>query len=95
MKGFFAVIIAPMIPEISFQTTVQATIQILLMGFIGYLLVKERIVGDEGLNLLTKLVVNLFLPPFMFYQFTQRFSFYEYSNWWISMVISLLNSPQL
>ena len=69
--------------SLSFQTTVLATAQILLMGACGYFLVKKGIVDEAGLDLLTRLLVKFFLPLFMFYQLTGHFSFSDFPDWWL------------
>ncbi|HOW35103.1 MAG TPA: AEC family transporter [Candidatus Omnitrophota bacterium] len=74
--------------NLSFATTLSAVFQIFLMGAVGYILVKKKIVDDNGLNLLSGLVVTIFLPFFTFNQLIQRFNFQLYPTWWIFPLIS-------
>lgn len=74
--------------NLTLETTVLAIFQIFLMGAAGYLLVKKKIIDDSGLNLLSKLVVTLFLPFFTFNQLIQRFNFQLYPKWWIFPLMS-------
>ena len=64
-----------------FQTTSMAMLEILLLGACGFFLIKKKIINEEGLRLLSKLVIELFLPVFIFSQFMQNFSFSLFSNW--------------
>ncbi|MFH1359701.1 MAG: AEC family transporter [Candidatus Omnitrophota bacterium] len=75
---------------ISFQTLSAAILQILLMGACGYMLFKKRLIDEAGLDLLTRLLMNFFLPIFMFYQLTQRFRFSVYPDWWLYPVLSFI-----
>ncbi len=75
---------------LSFQTTISAVVQILLMGFCGYALVKFKKLDEPGLNLLTRLLILFFLPQFMFYHLTHSFRFETYPNWWLFPIIGFL-----
>ena len=59
------------------------------MGFVGYLLVKNRTITEGGLSLLSQLVTNLFLPLFIFHELTQHFNAEKFSLWWILPLISV------
>lgn len=73
---------------LSLGTTLLAIFQVFLMGAAGYFLVKKNIIDDRGLDLLSKLVISLFLPFFTFNQLIQRFNFEAYPHWWIFPVMS-------
>lgn len=75
---------------LSFQTTVLATIQILLMGACGFVLVKKLVINEQGLDLLTRLLIVFLLPQFMFYHFTQNFCYDLYPNWWLFPLIGFI-----
>ena len=74
---------------LTFQTSVIAIIQIFLLGTAGYVLVKRAVIGDEGLKLLSHLMVNIFFPLFIFYQLTHHFDFKAIPFWWVFPLISL------
>lgn len=75
---------------ILFKTTFLAMLEIFLLGGCGYFLIKKSVIDEAGLKTLSKLVVELFLPLFIFSQFMQRFSFSLYSNWLIFPFLSLV-----
>ena len=73
----------------SFKITGLAIFEIFLLGAIGYLLVKKNILGAEGLNALSRLVIEITLPVMIFVQLIKGFSFSLYPNWWIFPLISI------
>jgi len=73
----------------SFKITGIAVIQIFLLGAIGYFLVKKNILGAEGLNALSRLVVEITLPLLIFCQLVKGFSFMLYPNWWVFPLLSI------
>lgn len=73
-----------------FRTTGLGVFQIFLLGAIGYFLVKKNILGSEGLDALSRLVIEVTLPIFIFSQLVKGFSFSLYSDWWIFPLISFL-----
>jgi len=74
----------------SFKLTGLAIAQIVLLGVVGYLLVKRGILKEEGLNFLSQLVVEAALPILIFCQLVKDFSFNIYPNWWIFPLLSLV-----
>lgn len=76
----------------TFQTTFKAILELVLVGAVGFLFVKGRIVREEGLKMLSDLVIVLFLPLLMFSQIIQRFSFTLYPDWWFYPILSVLIS---
>lgn len=74
----------------SFKITGLAVAQIFLLGAIGYFLVKKNILGWEGLNSLSRLVIEITLPVLIFCQLVKDFKFSLYPNWWIFPLISIL-----
>lgn len=72
-----------------FGITGLAVFQIFLLGAIGYFLVKKNILGHEGLNSISKLVIEITLPIWIFCQLVEDFSFSLYPNWWIFPLISM------
>ncbi|HQO59001.1 MAG TPA: AEC family transporter [Candidatus Omnitrophota bacterium] len=64
------------------QATLVATIQILLMAGVGFALVKTSLLDEPGLDMLSNLLVKVFLPQMIFYHLTQHFHFSDYTYWW-------------
>lgn len=83
-----------MLFSLSLKTTILGMVQILILGGIGFLLVRKRFLVEEGLSVLSKLIIELTLPFLIFSQLIKDFNFSIYRNWWwfplISMAITLL-----
>ena len=73
----------------SFRITASAVAQIIILGAVGYFLVKKRILGDDGLNALSRLTIDVTLPILIFCQLSMDFSFKVYPNWWVFPLISI------
>jgi len=73
----------------SFKVTGMGVAQIFLLGAIGYFLMKKDILGEPGLDVLSRLVVEITLPALIFCQLIKDFSFDLYPNWWIFPLISI------
>ncbi len=73
----------------SFKITSLAVSQIFLLAAIGYFLVKKNILGSEGLNALSRLVVEITLPTLIFCQLIKDFLFNLYPNWWVFPLLSI------
>jgi hypothetical protein len=73
-----------------FKTSLTAMLKIFLLGFCGFLLVKRHFIDKDGLRFLTKLVIELVLPVFIFSQFIQRFSFAAFGNWLVFPLLSIV-----
>ncbi len=67
----------------SFQITIGAMLQIILLGATGFFLVKKGILGGACLGTLSRLVISVTLPVLMFAQISSSFSFTNFSHWWI------------
>lgn len=74
----------------AFSTSSAATMQIFILGALGFFLVKKNILGEAGLDILSRLVVEITLPFLIFCQLARDFTFSMYPNWWLYPVISLL-----
>lgn len=74
----------------TFAIILKAILELLLVGALGFFLVRRRIVSHDGLKLLSSLVIGVFLPCLMFSEITARFNFIRYPNWWIFPFLSLL-----
>jgi malate permease and related proteins len=73
----------------SFKITSLAVAQSFLLGAIGYSLVKRNILGSEGLNALSRLVIEVTMPILIFCQLIKDFRFDLYPNWWVFPLISV------
>lgn len=74
----------------SFKITGQAVVQIILLGAVGYFLMKRKILGDAGLDILSRIVVEITLPLLIFCQLIRDFRFDLYPNWWMFPLASVL-----
>lgn len=72
-----------------FRITGTSVVQIFLLGAIGYLLSKRKLLGQEGVNSLSRLVVDVTLPIMIFSQLTREFTFTSYGNWWVFPLLSI------
>ncbi len=75
--------------DISFQTAVQAVLQIFLMGAIGFVLVRRGVVAESGLKLLSFLSINICFPLFIFNQILHNFNPSEQKTWWTFPLINI------
>ena len=74
----------------SFKITSSGVAQIFLLGAIGYFLMKKEVLGEPGLDILSRLVVQITLPTLIFCQLIKDFRFDLYPDWWIFPLISIL-----
>ncbi|MDD5254694.1 MAG: AEC family transporter [Candidatus Omnitrophica bacterium] len=73
----------------SFRITGAAVAQIFVLGALGYFLVKRNILGDCGLESLSRLTLDVTLPLLIFAQLVSDFSFSLYPHWWIFPLLSI------
>lgn len=71
------------------RITVLGFSQIFILGTIGYFLVKKNILGQEGLDSLSQLVIKITLPILIFCQLVKDFSFSKYPEWWLFPLLSI------
>jgi len=76
--------------NLSFKTVLLGMLQLLILGGIGFTLVKRRVIRDDGLAVLSRLVVELTLPLLIFTQLIEGFNFNTYRNWWWFPILSLV-----
>jgi hypothetical protein len=74
----------------SFRITGIAVAQIFLLAAIGYFLVKKNVLGHEGLDSLSRLVIEVTLPVLIFCQLIKDFNFTLYRDWWVFPLISIV-----
>jgi len=73
----------------SFQVTAVAVGQIFILAAIGYILLKKGFFNSQGMDALSRLVMDVTLPILIFCQLIRDFSFQLYPNWWIFPLISV------
>ena len=76
----------------SFRVTGAAVLEIFFLGLCGFFLLRKNIISGKGLDALSKLVVDVTLPLFVFTQLLLRFDFSLYPNWFIFPIISFVIS---
>lgn len=74
----------------SFKITILAVAQIFLLGAMGYFLVKKDFLGEIGLDIISRLVIEVTLPLLIFCQLIKGFRFNLYPNWWIFPLMSII-----
>lgn len=75
---------------LSFKSATFAILQVFLLGACGFFVVKRKIVSSEGLNALSRLVIELTLPAMVFSRMVRGFDFGLYPNWWLFPVLSII-----
>lgn len=73
----------------SFKVTGFAVLEIFILGALGFFLVKKKILGETGLDSLSRLTIEITLPILIFCQLIKDFSFNLYVNWWVFPLISI------
>jgi len=64
-------------------------LEIFLLASCGFVLVKRKFINEQGVRLLTKLLVEFILPLFIFTKIVSSFSFSLYPDWWIFPILSI------
>ena len=72
-----------------FKITGLAMAQIFFLGGLGYVLVKKNILSHEGLDALSRLVIQIIFPALILSQMLKNFTFDLYLHWWIFPLLSL------
>jgi len=73
----------------SFRITGAAVAQIFILGALGFFLVKRNILGESGLESLSRLTIDFTLPLLIFAQLVRDFSFSLYPYWWAFPLLSI------
>lgn len=74
----------------SFGVIFGAMVQVFLLGFCGYVLTKKHVISSESLTVLSRLLVGLLLPCFIFAKFIESFSFAGFGGWWVFPLLSIV-----
>ncbi len=72
----------------SFCPVLGAVLQIVILGAIGFILVKRALLAAPGIDLLSRLVISVTLPAMMFTRRIQGFRFDLEPAWWIFPLVS-------
>jgi len=73
----------------NFKVTLIAVSQIFLLSAAGFYLVKKSFLSSQGLDDLSRLVMDFTLPLLIFCQLIKDFSFNLYPNWWVFPLVSI------
>jgi predicted permease len=73
----------------SFGLVSEAVGQIFILGAIGFFLVKKNILTRQGIDLISRLVIQITLPAMIFSRLIQGFNFSLEPAWWIFPLMSL------
>ena len=72
-----------------FKITGTAVSQIFLLSALGFFLVRKGFLSGQGLDDLSRLVMDVALPVWIFCQLIGGFSFDLYPDWWVFPLISI------
>jgi predicted permease len=72
-----------------FTATIVGVGQSFILGAIGYLIIKRNFLGAEGLNALSRLVIEITLPLLIFCRLIRDFDPGLYPQWWIFPLLSI------
>ncbi|MBF0385926.1 MAG: AEC family transporter [Candidatus Omnitrophica bacterium] len=73
--------------NLSFVYIVSAVLQVFLIGAAGFFLFRKNIIDHKGLDLLAWLLVNLFMPCFIFTNLTSQVNFIKTNGWYVFTLI--------
>lgn len=72
-----------------FNSVSQVMLQIFLLGLVGFVLTRRKLLSSEGLTGLTTFLIGISFPALIFEQIITKFSFSLYPQWWIFPLLSL------
>lgn len=73
----------------SFKITASGVGQSLILGVLGFFLIKRNILGEEGLDAISKFVIDVAVPLLIFSRLVKGFTFEQYPDWWVYPLLSL------
>lgn len=73
----------------AFKITAVGVGQSLILGLIGYILIRREFFGYEGLTALSRLVIEVTLPLLMFCRIVRDFNVLKFPQWWFFPFLSL------
>lgn len=74
----------------SFESISLAIVKVFLMGVVGYLGLHFRLLGEQSIKDLSRLLINVVLPCFTFSNIITRFNPSEFRGWWTLPLLQLL-----
>jgi malate permease and related proteins len=72
----------------SVKLTFDGVLPSFALGLIGFFLFKRKLLQEEGLDMLSRLVVEVTLPLLIFYRLLAGFDFAKYPEWWTLPLLS-------
>lgn len=72
-----------------FRVTGLAMLQIFILASVGFFSLKRNLLSGDGLNALSRLLINIVFPALILSQMLRNFSFSAFSGWWIFPLASL------
>ena len=72
-----------------FKSMSQGMLEIFFLGLVGFILVRRKILSQEGLAGLTSFFIDISFPALIFWQIVTRFNFRLYPDWWLFPLASL------
>ena len=72
----------------SFRITFEGVMPSFILGAVGFLLFKRKLLQVEGLNSLSRLVIEVTLPLLIFYRLLTQFDFSRFPRWWLLPLVS-------
>ena len=73
----------------SAKITIEGVLPSFALGLVGFFLLKRNIIGEEGLDALGRLVIDVTLPLLIFGRLVAGFDFRAYPHWWALPLLSL------
>jgi hypothetical protein len=64
-------------------------LQIFLLGAIGFILVRKKVISGEGVTDLSKLLTEVVFPALIFWQIVTKFEFSQFPHWWMISLLSI------
>jgi len=73
----------------SAKITFEGVLPSFALGAIGFFLLKRNIIGEEGLDALGRLAIDVTLPLLIFYRLVTGFDFRAFPRWWALPLLSI------
>lgn len=74
----------------SFKANIAGFSQVFILGLIGFMLIRLKVLSKDGMDALSRLTIWVVLPLFILTRLIKDFSFEAYPHWWIFPLISLI-----
>lgn len=63
-------------------------LEMVIFALAGYLLVRFKVIKHDGLEAVSRIIINCALPLFIFHKLVTRFDFATFANWWAFPLLS-------